>query len=112
MIDPQYLSHDADTVLREGLKLARKLGNTAPLSSAIGDEVTPGSSVQSDDDWDKWLANVIVSVSCVAVPVAAAALLARQRPRAGAVYVQSVVDKQGQKKSPLGLVLAIRRQGY
>ncbi|KAL1937541.1 hypothetical protein VTO73DRAFT_13127 [Trametes versicolor] len=85
-----YLTHNADTVLREGLKLARKLGNTTPLSSAIGDEVTPGSSVQSDDDWDKWLANVIVSVSCVAVPVAVA-LLARQRPRAGAVYVQSVV---------------------
>lgn len=49
--------------------------------------------MQSDDDWDKWLANVIVSVSCVAVPVAAAALLARQRPRAGAVYVQSVVGR-------------------
>ncbi|KAI0640658.1 GMC oxidoreductase [Trametes meyenii] len=60
VIDPQYLSHNADSViLREGLKLARKLGQTAPLSASIGDEVSPGSSVQSDDDWDKWLAGQI-----------------------------------------------------
>ncbi|KAH9853236.1 GMC oxidoreductase [Lenzites betulinus] len=60
VIDPQYLSHQADTILlREGLKLARKIGTTAPLSSAIGAEVTPGSAVQSDDDWDSWLANMI-----------------------------------------------------
>ena len=55
-IDPQYLSHPADVVvLREGLKLARKIGQTAPLSSAVGQETTPGSSVQSDDDWDAWI---------------------------------------------------------
>ncbi|KAI0637465.1 GMC oxidoreductase [Trametes polyzona] len=59
-IDPQYLSHNADVViLREGLKLVRKIGNTAPLSGVMGDEITPGPSVQSDDDWDKWLANVV-----------------------------------------------------
>ncbi|KAL1937337.1 hypothetical protein VTO73DRAFT_13850 [Trametes versicolor] len=76
VIDPQYLSHNADTVLlREGLKLARKIGNTAPLSSSVGDEVTPGSAVQSDDDWDKWLANAIgteyhPSCSCAMLPQA------------------------------------------
>ena len=42
-------------LLREGLKLARKIGNTAPLNTAIIEEVFPGSSVQTDDDWDNWL---------------------------------------------------------
>ncbi|KAI0092560.1 hypothetical protein BDY19DRAFT_903359 [Irpex rosettiformis] len=59
-IDPGYFSHSADrTILREGLKLARKLGSTPPLASDANAlvEVTPGSSVQSDDDWDKWIEN-------------------------------------------------------
>ena len=74
-IDPQYLSHTADTViLREGLKLARKIGATAPLSAVIGDEVMPGSSVQSDEDWDTWLAKNIgteyhPSCSCAMLPL-------------------------------------------
>lgn len=74
VIDPNYLSHSADTVmLREGLKLARKLGNTAPLSSAVVEEISPGSSVSSDDDWDKWLAGAIgtefhPSCSCAMLP--------------------------------------------
>ncbi|TFK85315.1 GMC oxidoreductase [Polyporus arcularius HHB13444] len=55
-IDPQYLSHAADIViLREGLKLARKLGATAPLSAAVVGEVQPGTSVQSDADWEAWI---------------------------------------------------------
>ncbi|KAI0348761.1 hypothetical protein OH77DRAFT_1378557, partial [Trametes cingulata] len=59
--------------LREGLKLARKIGGTAPLSASIGDEVSPGSAVQSDDDWDKWLAGQIgteyhPSCSCAMLP--------------------------------------------
>ncbi|OBZ73613.1 Pyranose dehydrogenase 1 [Grifola frondosa] len=75
-IDPAYLSHSADAVmLREGLKLARILGSTAPLSSAIGQEVFPGSTVQSDDDWDNWLAQNIgtefhPSCSCAMLPEA------------------------------------------
>ena len=73
-IDPQYLSHAADAViLREGLKLARKIGTTAPLSAAIGAETTPGSSVQTDDEWDTWLAGTIgteyhPSSSCAMLP--------------------------------------------
>ena len=56
LIDPQYLAHPADiAILREGLKLARRLGGTAPLSAAVIGEVQPGSSVQSDDDWDAWI---------------------------------------------------------
>ncbi|KAF7770784.1 CAZyme family AA3 [Agaricus bisporus var. burnettii] len=55
-IDPQYFSHWADVVtMREGLKLARKIGGAAPLNSVVGDEIAPGSQVVSDDDWDQWL---------------------------------------------------------
>ncbi|EMD39391.1 hypothetical protein CERSUDRAFT_47053 [Gelatoporia subvermispora B] len=74
VIDPQYLSHPADTVmLREGLKLARAIGNTAPLSSAMQTELAPGPSVSSDDDWDAWLATQIQteyhpSCSCAMLP--------------------------------------------
>lgn len=42
-------------ILREGLKFARQLGNTAPLSNHLGSELTPGSSVSTDDEWDAWL---------------------------------------------------------
>ena len=42
-------------LLREGLKLARKIGQTAPLSNSIIEELSPGPSVQTDDDWDNWL---------------------------------------------------------
>ncbi|KAG9092232.1 hypothetical protein FS749_015900 [Ceratobasidium sp. UAMH 11750] len=56
VIDPNYLSHDADVLmLREGLKLARKLGQTQPLNGSIIEEVSPGSGIQTDDDWDGWL---------------------------------------------------------
>ena len=76
VIDPAYVSHSADIVmLREGLKLARKLGGTAPLSSAVISEITPGSSVQSDDDWDAWAAQNFgtefhPSCSCAMLPQA------------------------------------------
>ncbi|EKM50834.1 uncharacterized protein PHACADRAFT_264347 [Phanerochaete carnosa HHB-10118-sp] len=74
VIDPKYISHPADIVmLREGLKLARILGNTAPLSSAVISEVSPGPSVQSDDDWDAWAAENFgtefhPSCSCAMLP--------------------------------------------
>ncbi|KAI0743155.1 GMC oxidoreductase [Daedaleopsis nitida] len=59
-LDPQYLSHPVDkTILREGLKLARKIAGTAPLSAAVGEEVTPGSAVQTDAEWEAWLAQNI-----------------------------------------------------
>ncbi|KIP02326.1 hypothetical protein PHLGIDRAFT_130794 [Phlebiopsis gigantea 11061_1 CR5-6] len=74
VIDPAYVSHSADIVmLREGLKLARKLGGTAPLSSAVINEISPGSAVQSDDDWDAWAAQNFgtefhPSCSCAMLP--------------------------------------------
>lgn len=60
-------------MLREGLKLARKLGGTAPLSSAVINEISPGSAVQSDDDWDTWAAQNFgtefhPSCSCAMLP--------------------------------------------
>ncbi|KAF8959585.1 hypothetical protein BDZ97DRAFT_1666899 [Flammula alnicola] len=58
LIDPQYFSHPADiTVLRQGIKLARQIGATAPLSASLGTEVTPGPNVQSDQDIENWLRN-------------------------------------------------------
>ncbi|PSR72212.1 hypothetical protein PHLCEN_2v11919 [Hermanssonia centrifuga] len=74
VIDPGYLSHSADLVMfREGLKLCRTLGNTAPLSSAMLQEISPGPSVQTDDDWDTWLATTFgteyhPSCSCAMLP--------------------------------------------
>lgn len=70
------LYHSIDVVaLREGLKLARKIGQTAPLSQSLTDELSPGSSVSSDDDWDTWLAGSIgteyhPSCSCAMLPQA------------------------------------------
>lgn len=56
IIDPRYLSHEGDVLmLREGLKLARKLGQTQPLNESIVEEVSPGTAVQTDDEWDAWL---------------------------------------------------------
>ncbi|EIN06345.1 alcohol oxidase [Punctularia strigosozonata HHB-11173 SS5] len=75
VIDPQYLSHYADTVmLREGLKLARKLGNAAPLSTAMMSELMPGDSVSSDADWDAYVASSSgteyhPSCSCAMLPL-------------------------------------------
>ena len=73
-IDPQYFSHPAGKfspisffcrgttlvctdalLLREGLKLARKLGQTQPLNASISSEVSPGASVSTDADWDAWI---------------------------------------------------------
>ncbi|CAE6528720.1 unnamed protein product [Rhizoctonia solani] len=56
VIDPRYLSNPGDIwMTREGLKLARKLGQTQPLNASIVEEVSPGPSVQTDTDWDAWL---------------------------------------------------------
>ncbi|KZT68679.1 GMC oxidoreductase [Daedalea quercina L-15889] len=76
VIDPQYLSHEADlTTLREGLKLCRIIGNTAPLSANMVEETNPGSSVQTDDEWEAWLVDNVYteyhpSCSCAMLPEA------------------------------------------
>ncbi|KAJ5750625.1 hypothetical protein N7533_007653 [Penicillium manginii] len=56
VIDPNYLSNPSDTsILTTALKLARRLGNTTPLSSNLTAETSPGSSTQSDSDWETWI---------------------------------------------------------
>ncbi|KAF8521572.1 alcohol oxidase [Hysterangium stoloniferum] len=75
VIDPQYFSHPADALtLREGLKLARKLGQTQPLNASILSEVSPGASVVSDADWDAWIPGTVgtefhPSCTCAMLPL-------------------------------------------
>ena len=64
-----------DTVMiREGLKLARKIGQTAPLSHAFGNEVSPGTSVNTDAEWDAFIAGAVAteyhpSCTCAMLPL-------------------------------------------
>ncbi|KGO75825.1 Glucose-methanol-choline oxidoreductase [Penicillium italicum] len=56
VIDPNYLGNPADSeILLAGIKLARQIGETSPMSKSLTNETTPGLSVQSDDDWVAWL---------------------------------------------------------
>ena len=49
-IDPAYLSNEADRrCLRDAVSLARRIVNESPLEDFRGDELSPGSSVQSED---------------------------------------------------------------
>lgn len=53
IIDGGYARHDADIeILREGCKLARQIGQTAPLDQFWIHELTPGAATQNDDQWD------------------------------------------------------------
>ena len=40
-------------LIRQGFKLVREVG--VAFGAAFGDEVTPGPTVQTDDDIDTWL---------------------------------------------------------
>ncbi|KAG0156170.1 hypothetical protein PDIDSM_3347 [Penicillium digitatum] len=56
VIDPNYLDNPADSeILLAGIKLARQIGETSPMSKSLTNETSPGLSVQSDDDWVAWL---------------------------------------------------------
>ena len=59
-INPNYFMLEYD--IRQQIataKMARRFANTAPFSSSVSDETTPGLSAvpenASDDDWAKWL---------------------------------------------------------
>ena len=73
-IDPTYLTNPADAqILVAGLKLVRKIGQSAPFSSVLT-ETWPGDDVQSDDEWDKWMrgnvfTNYHPSSTCAMLPL-------------------------------------------
>ncbi|KZT59087.1 GMC oxidoreductase [Calocera cornea HHB12733] len=76
VIDPRYLSHPADIImLREGLKLARTLGETQPLNAVITGELSPGTTaVNTDPEWDAWLVGIVgteyhPASSCAMLPL-------------------------------------------
>ena len=43
-------------LLRAGVKFARQLAQTQPLSAALITELSPGAGVNSDETWDNWVA--------------------------------------------------------
>ncbi|KAF9524382.1 hypothetical protein CPB83DRAFT_610154 [Crepidotus variabilis] len=50
-IDPGYFTHPADlTILRQGIKLARKIGSTPPLSDILAGEFLPGQDSTGTDE--------------------------------------------------------------
>ncbi|OQE26118.1 hypothetical protein PENFLA_c007G01644 [Penicillium flavigenum] len=56
VIDPNYFDNPADSeILLAGIKLARQLGETTPMSNSLTKETSPGPTVQSDEDWISWL---------------------------------------------------------
>ncbi|KAG5643927.1 hypothetical protein DXG03_009335 [Asterophora parasitica] len=62
IIDPQYFSHPADiAVMREGIKLARRVGQSEPMRSALGAETFPGPGVNTDAEIETWLAGVVAT---------------------------------------------------
>lgn len=63
-------------ILRDGLKLARSLGETSPLSKVLTGETAPGPSVQTDDQWVDWLRT---SASTEFHPSSSCAMLPREQ---------------------------------
>ena len=75
VINPNYLNHPADVqILREGVKLARRLGEAEPLASSMKEETWPGSDVQSDQEWEAYMRGSVFtefhpSSSCSMLPL-------------------------------------------
>lgn len=60
IINPNYLQHQSDVeLMRSGFQLARKIGQTAPLSSLVKAEATPGAEVDTDEEWDEFVAKSV-----------------------------------------------------
>jgi 4-pyridoxate dehydrogenase len=53
---------DLDT-LREGCKRARDVVAQSPLDAYRGAELAPGTGVQSDADWDRWIKKTVTTAS-------------------------------------------------
>lgn len=55
-MDPAYLQNPADVqCMRDGVRLARKIGETAPLADYNAGEISPTRDVESDDEIDAWV---------------------------------------------------------
>ncbi|WRT65517.1 uncharacterized protein IL334_002462 [Kwoniella shivajii] len=69
-VDPRYFSADVDLQIQTaGLRMARKIFQTAPLRSIVTEENAPGYDTVaedgnggSDDDWRKWIVDGFSSV--------------------------------------------------
>ncbi|GAA5974228.1 hypothetical protein JCM11641_003339 [Rhodosporidiobolus odoratus] len=59
-IDPGYLTHPADIqILREAFKYARTISQTAPFSDNVLSELSPGTAVSTDEEWETWIKGVV-----------------------------------------------------
>ena len=81
--------------MREGVKLARRLGPTAPLGTSLSDEIFPGPGVATDEDIDGWLAKV---ASTEYHPVATCAML----PESKGGVVDAKLNVYGLGETPRG----------
>ncbi|KAL0572391.1 hypothetical protein V5O48_009569 [Marasmius crinis-equi] len=62
LVDPAYWSHPLDVAAHvAGIKLARKMLTSPPLSSIYAGEFEPGSDKTSDADIEAWLKDVVTS---------------------------------------------------
>lgn len=72
---PSLLTPGIDVkILREGIKLVRRLSQTEPLSSSLSGESWPGSGVQSDEEWEEFMRDNVFtefhpSSSCSMLPL-------------------------------------------
>ena len=56
MMYGNYLSTNHDRLLmRDGMKLMRKIGQTPALKSIIESELSPGTEVKTDEDFDEFV---------------------------------------------------------
>ena len=66
-IDPAYLEDPADVrCMRDGVRLARTIGETPPLAEYNAGEISPTRDIQSDEEIDAW---VRASASTIFHPV-------------------------------------------
>jgi choline dehydrogenase len=57
-VDPRYFSKEVDVQIAvQGFKFLRKVAATAPYKDYIVAEVSPGPSVQTDEDVAQWVKN-------------------------------------------------------
>ena len=56
VIDPNYLSHPEDMrCMCDGVRLARRIGETRPLADYNAGEISPTRDIRSDEEIDAWV---------------------------------------------------------